>query len=222
MGRRLRCRAVFSFWRRPYDRATALATAEQARLRGRLRKAVKWYRKVLHHDPQDAPVLAKVAPRLARLGRWDESRVAFETSANAFLAKGFAPKAIAVWTVAAQTFPERVEFWERIANEQVIAGRRADAVETLLDGRSRLRRRKQRPIAVLLLRQALELEPGRVDLTLDLADLLRREGVKEEALRLLETALLRVGRGKLRRKVRFMQLRIEPSFRGTLDWAFAR
>jgi hypothetical protein len=31
-----------------------------------------------------------------------------------------------------------------------------------------------------------------------------------------------VGRGKLRRRVRFAQLRVEFTLRGTLDWAFAR
>lgn len=210
------------FWSKPYDRATAMATAEKARARGRVRKAVKWYGKVLEKEPGDAQVRAKIAPLLARVGRWDESRAAFEMAADGFLAKGFTPKAIAVWTLAAHTFPERVEFWERIANQQVISGRRADAVRALLDGRARLRKKKQRPLAVLLLRQALELEPGRVEVTLDLADLLRREGVKDEAMRLLQTALLRVGRGKLRRKVRFAQLRLQPSFRAALQWALAR
>jgi len=207
------------FWRKPYDRATALATAEKARARGSIRKALKWYRKVLDAEPGNAQVRTRIAPLLARLGRWVESRAAFEMAADGFLAQGFVPKAIAVWTLAAHTFPEQVEYWERIANQQVMCGRKADAVRALLDGRARLRKRRQRPMAVLLLRQALELEPGRVEVTLDLADLLRRDGIKDEAKRLLSTALLRVGRGKMRRKVRFAQLRVEPSFRGVLAWA---
>ena len=115
------------FWSRPYDRGTALATAEKARSRGKVRKAVKWYLKVLKNEPADLQTNAKVAPLLARLGRWDESRQRFESAAQGFLAQGFAPKAIAVWTVAAQTFPEHVEYWERIANQLVMAGKRQDA-----------------------------------------------------------------------------------------------
>lgn len=210
------------FWRRPYDRSTAMATAEKARARGSIRKAVKWYRKVLENEPGDAQVRAKIAPLLAHLGRWAESRAAFNLAADHFLAQGFVPKAIAVWTLAARTFPEHVEYWERIADQQLLAGRKADAVRALLDGRSCLRRKKQRPMAVLLLRQALTLEPGRVEATLDLADLLRQDGIKDEARQLLQATLLRVGRGKMRRKVRFAQLRIEPTFRGALDWALAR
>lgn len=210
------------FWRRPYDRSSALATAEQARARGSVRKAVKWYRKVLEKEPDDAQTRTRIAPLLARLGKWKEAREAFDMAAEGFLEKGFAPKAIAVWTLAAQTFPEQVDYWERIANQHVISGHRADAVQALLDGRAQLRKRRQRPLAVLLLRQVLELEPGRVETALDLADLLRRDGVKDEAQRLLSTALLRVGRGRLRRRVRFAQLRLEPTFRGVLDWALAR
>lgn len=210
------------FWRKPYDRATALATADKARSRGRLRKAVRWYLKVLQQDDGDLQVHARLAPLLARLRRWDDSRRSFDKAAEGFLAAGFVPKAIAVWTLAAQTFPEQVEYWERIANEQVMRGKKADAVLALLDGRSRLRRKRQRPLAALLLRQVLEVQPGHIEASLDLADLLRRDGVRDEAKRLLSSLLTRVGRGRMRRRVRFAQWRLEPSFRGAVAWALAR
>src|SRR5438309_3914443 len=197
-------RLLFVFWRRSYDRGKTLAAAEKARSRGRVRKAVRCYLKVLEHDPADHVVRSKVAPLLARVGRWDESRQNFDKAANGYLDAGFTPKAIAVWTVAAQTFPEQVEYWERIANEQVKRGKRQDAVVALLQGRSMLRKKKQRPLAVLLLRQVLELEPGHVDVTLDLADLLRREGTRDEARKLLGQLLVRIGQvRRLRRRVRF-------------------
>ena len=151
------------FWAKAYDRSKTLAAAEKARSRGRVRKAVRCYLKVLEHAPDDHVVRSKVAPLLARAKRWDESRQNFDKAANGYLDAGFVPKAIAVWTVAAQTFPEQVDYWERIANEQVKRGKRQDAVLALLQGRSMLRRKRQRPLAVLLLRQVLELEPGHVD-----------------------------------------------------------
>jgi len=210
------------FWTKPYDRGTAIATADKARSRGRVRKAVRWYRKVLEHDDADLPVHARLAPLLARLGRWDESRKSFDKAAAGFLAAGFAPKAIAVWTVAAQTFPEQVEYWERIANQQVMLGKRADAILALLQGRSMLTKKRQRPLAALLLRQALELQPGHIEASLDLADLLRRDGIRDEAKRLLNSLLIRVGKGRMRRRIRYAQLKLEPSLRGALNWAFAR
>jgi len=210
------------FWRRSYDRRDALAVAEKAKARGSVRKAVRWYRKVLDHDPNDLPVRAKIAPLLARLKRWDEAKSNFDVAAAGFLSAGFVPKAIAVWTVAAQTFPEHVEYWERIANEQVKSGKRQDAVQSLLLGRSMLRHKRQRPLAALLLRQVLALEGTHVDATLDLADLLRRDGIREEARRLLAGLLGVVAGRAQRRRVRFAQFRLEPTFRGAFDWAFAR
>lgn len=210
------------FWQKPYDRNTAIAVAEKARSRGRVRKAVKWYLKVLQKDGADLQVHARVAPLLAKLRRYDEARKSFDKAADGYLAAGFVPKAIALWTVAAQTFPEHVEYWEKIANHQVVQGHRADAVLALLQGRSQLRRKSQRPLAAMLLRQVLELQPGHVEAALDLADLLRLDGIRDEAKRLLQSLLLRVGKGSMRRRVRYAQLRLEPSFRGFLNWAFAR
>jgi tetratricopeptide (TPR) repeat protein len=211
------------FWRKSYDRGKTLAAAEKARSRGRVKKAARCYLTILEHEPNDHVVRSKLAPLLARLGRWDEARQNFDKAAAGYLDAGFAPKAIAVWTVAAQTFPEQVDYWERIANEQVKRGKRQDAVLALLQGRSMLRKRRQRPFAVLLLRQVLELEPSHVDATIDLADQLRKDGTRDEAKRLLAGLLVRIGRVRtLRRRVRFAQFRVEPSIRGVLDWAFAR
>ena len=216
------------FWRRNFDRGKTLAAADKARDRGRVRKAVRGYLKVLEHDPTDHVVRSKLAPLLARVGRWIvEHRALPQTdpfsAAEGYVKVGFAPKAIAVWTVASQTFPEQVDYWERIANEQVKRGKRQDAVLALLEGRSMLRKKRQRPLAVMLLRQVLELEPGHVDATLDLADLLRRDGVRDEARRLLSGLLVRIGKVRsLRRRVRFAQFWVEPSIRGMLDWALAR
>jgi tetratricopeptide (TPR) repeat protein len=211
------------FWAKAYDRSKTLAAAEKARSRGRVRKAVRCYLKVLEHAPDDHVVRSKVAPLLARAKRWDESRQNFDKAASGYLDAGFVPKAIAVWTVAAQTFPEQVDYWERIANEQVKRGKRQDAVLALLQGRSMLRRKRQRPLAVMLLRQTLELEPGHVDATLDLCDLLRRDGNGDEAKRLLAGLLVRIGKVRsLRRRVRFAQFRLDPSLRTALDWIFAR
>jgi tetratricopeptide (TPR) repeat protein len=210
------------FWSRPYDRARALAIAEKARSRGRLRKAVRWYLKVLAQDPGDLQTNAKVAPLLARLRRWTEAQQRFDAAASGFLAAGFSAKAIAVWTVAAHTFPEAVEYRERIADQLVMAGRRQDAILSLLEGRSHLRKRRQRPLAILLLQQVYTLDPGHVSATLDLADLLRREGSRSEARRLLANILAHARVRDLRRRVRFALFRLEPSWRGAVDWALAR
>ena len=57
------------FWAKSYDRAKTLGAADKARSRGRVRKAVRLYLKVLEHAADDLAVRAKVAPLLGRLGR---------------------------------------------------------------------------------------------------------------------------------------------------------
>jgi tetratricopeptide (TPR) repeat protein len=174
-------------WKKIYERATVLDQADRARGRGSIRKAIRGYKTILQHDPADHQVHARVAPLLARTHKWDEARKSFDAAGEGFLKQGFAEKAIAVWTSAAQHFPEDVEYWERIANEQVRRGKRVDAVKALLQGRDRLRARKYRATAVLLLRQVLSIDAFHFEATLDLCSLLSKEGPsgKAESERLL-------------------------------------
>jgi len=207
------------FRRKPFNRTSTLAAANEARGRGRLRKAISGYSEILQNQPNDYQVHARVAPLLAKVRRWEESRKSFNAAADGYLAAGFSDKAIAVWALAAQHFPEDVQFWERIANEQVRRGRKADAVRALLQGRDQLRSRSQRPLAILLLEQVLALDAFNVDATLDLAKLFRLEGKRREAKKLLND-LSRTVQGPKARRVRAAQFRVSPSFRTFFAWVF--
>lgn len=209
------------FRKQPFDRRALLEAADKARGRGSVRKAIALYRRLIEGDPGDHQVHARLAPLLARRREWAEARKSFDLAGDGLLKAGFSDKAIALWTTATQYFPEDMEYWENIANEQVRRGRRADAVNALLGGRARLLGRKQRPTAILLLRQVLALSPIHFEATLDLADLLRREGQKTEALKLLRDLRL-YARGANVRRLRAAQFRIAPSARLALDWLLGR
>jgi tetratricopeptide (TPR) repeat protein len=209
------------FRKKPYDRSTTLAAADKARGRGSIRKAVLAYSQILAQDPEDHQVHARIAPLLAKMRRWKEARASFDAAGQGLLKAGFNDKAIAVWTVAAHHFPEDVEYWERIANENVHRGRKADAIKSLLEGRSMLRTRRQRPLAILLLRQVLSLQPIHFETTLDLARLLSAEGDKAEASKLLEN-LRRYAHGHNVRRLRAAQFRMAPGFRAAIAWIAGR
>jgi tetratricopeptide (TPR) repeat protein len=210
-------------WRKAYDRTTVLDQADRARGRGSIRKAIRLYATILKNDPADHQVHARVAPLFAKTRRWDEARKSFDGAAAGYMKQGFVDKAIAVWTVAAQHFPEDVEYWERIANEQLRRGKRADAVNALMEGRSQLRTKGQRPLAVLLLRQVLAVDAFHFEATLDLCSLLKRDGAggKAEAERLLRCLERWVTHRAMRRKLRMAQLRLAPSFKRAVAWAMA-
>jgi tetratricopeptide (TPR) repeat protein len=210
-------------WKKVYDRTTVLDKADRARGRGSVRKAIRGYTTILQNDPTDHQVHARVAPLLARTRRWDDARKSFDAAGAGFLKQGFADKAIAVWTSAAQHFPEDVEYWERIANEQLRRGRRADAVNALLQGRLQFRARRQRATAVMLLRQVLAVDAFHFEGTIDLCSLLSKEGAggKAEAERLLRCLERWVTQRTLRRRLRLAQLRLAPSFQRAMAWATA-
>jgi Tfp pilus assembly protein PilF len=208
-------------WRKTYDRAAVLDQADKARGRGSVRKAIKGYTTILKHDPADHQVHARVAPLFARTKRWDEARKSFDAAAQGFVKQGFVDKAIAVWKVAAHTFPEDVEYWERVANEQVKRGRKADAVNSLLEGREQLRGKRQRPFAELLLRQVLTLDAFHFEATLDLCSLIGGEGGLAEAERLLRGLERWVKSRSMRRRLRFAQLKLAPSFKRFMAWILA-
>ncbi len=84
-------------------------------------------------------------------------------------------------------------------------GRKTDAVESLLEGRKHLRRRRDRPSAMRLLSRARQIDPGHVDVGLDLASLWHKTGDRRGAMRLLEE-LVRVSHRSQRRRVRWAQL----------------
>jgi len=201
---------------RPYDRTEVLGAADRARSRGNLRQAVAGYRRVLEADPGDAAVHAKLAPLLARRGEGDASLTSFRAAAKGQLDAGFADRAVAVYSQAVTFFPEEASLWDAMARVQLGKGRRAEAVRALLDG-GRALARTVRPKAIALLRQALEIEPAHLEVSLVLAGALAGYGGRAEAVELLER-LLPDQRGAARRRVRRAVARISPTPRNLWRW----
>jgi tetratricopeptide (TPR) repeat protein len=200
------------FWRKKaYDRTELLAAADRARAQGRRRRAIRGYRKVLEADPLDHVVHGKLAPVLAQMKRRGEALASFELAAQGQLKAGFTDRALAMYVQAASHFPEEASLWEEIARLEHMRGRRADAVQALIEGGRELGRRAElRPIGVRLLKSALDLEPWHPPATMALARLLVKERERGEALALLEDLAQRV-RGPARRRARGAILRLAPT-----------
>ncbi len=213
-----------AFWRKkPYDRTQTLAQAEKARGQGRTDKAIKLYRAVLAKEPNDAVVHGKIAPLLARRKKLrGEALASFRLAAQGQLKAGFTDRAIALYVQAAALFPLETELWEEIARLDQVRGRRADAIDALMEGAGHLGKTKPtRPEAARLLRKALEMEPWHLEATLRLARRLAKDREKEEALALLEDIAGRV-RGRGRRRVRRAIFRISPNPANAWRWLARR
>ncbi|MGH7351296.1 MAG: tetratricopeptide repeat protein [Candidatus Methylomirabilales bacterium] len=203
-----------------YDRFALLAAAEKARAKGKVRKAITAYRKVLEVDPSDHETHGKLAPLLAERRQLAEAWKSFVVAGEGYLRDMHEDKALSIYMQAARYLPHQIEVWKSIARLQVGRGRPPDAVKALLDGSRHFRRRNDRSQAIRLLRLAGEIEPWHFEATYTLARMLIKVGERREAWQLLESLAERV-KGRNRRRACATLFRMSPSFVGAWRWVRA-
>jgi tetratricopeptide (TPR) repeat protein len=201
----------------PLSRSELISDADKARAKGKLKKAIAGYRKALELEPGDPVVHGKLAPLLARAKQSEAALESFHAAARGHLDKGFADKALAVYTQAADTFPYHVSLWQQLSQLNLTKGRRADAVRVLLRGRLYFRRKNERREAVTLLKEALALDGELFEPRLDLARLLAMQGQRAEALALLEP-MVKGLEGRALRRVRWTLARVSPGVGAWWRW----
>jgi len=202
---------------RPYNRSETLERAEKARAKGKRKKAIAEYRKVLAQDPADATVHHKIAPLLAQTGHREAALKSFQAAAEGHLKQGFADRAISVYSQATAFFPANEALWNELARLHRERSRKADAVRVYLEAHRHFRTSGQRPKAIGFLRSALELEPIHVDASVSLARLLKKDGKNEDARRVLDQLASQV-RGPALKRVRKAQFGIAPGPSTLFRW----
>lgn len=205
------------FGRPRYDRREALEAAAREALRGRRRRAIVLYRSVLVAEPANLEVHRQLAPLLADDGQLFDAWLSFRAVARAHERVKEYDRALAVLREAAERLPEKLDAWLAVARLERRLGHPKAAIQALLAGRRHQKRRRQRPAAIFLLREALSHAPWRPDLVIDLAELLARSGRKAEATLWLEGLAERSGNAQ-RRRVRGAQLRLAPSLAHAWLW----
>jgi tetratricopeptide (TPR) repeat protein len=203
-------------WGRPqYDRRQVLEQAAADAARGRRRRAIEGYRRVLVNEPANPELHQRLAPLLAKDGQAFDAWLSFRTVAQAHLRHKKLREARDVWRQAAEALPDRVDAWLAVARAERRLGHDDAALHALLAGRRRMRRRRAE--AIHLLRQAHELRPWDPDVVIDLARLLARSRQRAEAEALLEE-LARRSPVRVRRRVRRVHWRIAPSLGTAWLW----
>jgi len=201
---------------RSYDRARILAGAERARRRGRARKAIALYQRVLDQEPENPDLYRKVAPLLVRRRELEEAWKHYRVAAELLVERGFEAQASGVLREAAENLPDRVDVWIELAERICVRDRPIDARLVLIEGRRHFRGRRRRSEAIALLRRAYVLDPNDVPTGLDLAQQLRRQGERAQAERLLvRLADAHPGR---QRRLRFEIFRIARDAASLLAW----
>jgi tetratricopeptide (TPR) repeat protein len=204
----------------PYDRKRMLERAIALESGWRWRKALALYRQILAAEPGCVEIHARTAPLLARSGRTFESWESFQIAAAALRKLGDEANERKTLRAAVRALPTCADACRALARVDRARDRSAAALRILQNGSERMSRRGKRGEAIVLLRDAREIDVWNPGVVLALSRLLKRDGQSAEALFLLDQLEDRVGEEE-QRAIRFLQWRIEPSLRHTWRWLTA-
>jgi tetratricopeptide (TPR) repeat protein len=203
--------------RTSYDRKRILEEAERMRAKGRSRRAIALYRRVLAAEPRNIDLHYKIAPLLAKTGQRFDAWRSFQQAASACASNGQNDKALSIYREAARLLRHQFEAWMAVARLELRLGDKRRARESLLEGRRQMKGRGRRAEAIALLRAAREMEAWHPDTVLALAALLGKSRQGDEARWLLDELAERV-QGRALARVRARQWRMEPSLRHSWYW----
>lgn len=200
-----------------YDRSRLLRNAAGARKKGRRKKAIELYRKVLAVEPDDVQVHRKIAPLLAETKQRDDAWKSYQHASGRLRSQGHVDQAIGVLREAARHLADEPELWHALSRLELERDRRPDAVSTLLEGARHFRSRRSRDTALSLVQAARKIDPDGFEPNLALGRLLARAGARDRAKRLLEGLAIR-SRGAQRRQVRALLFRLSPTPSAAWRW----
>ncbi len=198
------------FSRKAYSRRDSLTAASEAQKKGKQKKAIAEYKKVLENDGPDPMIHHKLAMALAESRKLPEAKESFMIAARAYEEKGFVDKALAVYLTASHYLPTDLELWEWIAETQLSKERHADAIKALMDARKHFRKKRQRDQLIRLLERAREIEPWHFEATFDHALVVKQMGDRERCRDMLEGLATR-NVGRPLRRARGALFRMSPN-----------
>ena len=167
--------------RADYDRTGILRKAEGFRSRGRVRKAIREYEKVLAVDPQDIEVHTKVAQLYIRAGRKDQAKASLKRVIQWNESEGFLDKAIAMLRVAQGVDRRDLDVYLHLAELYLGKGVKGDALRLLEGARKAFRRKPFRKEAIAVEEKILSFAPDDFPAQVSCVRLLWRAGRRYEA-----------------------------------------
>ncbi len=209
----LRAMAVFGE-AASYDRSEIFRKAEEYRLRGRIRKAIREYERVLAVDPQDIEVHSRVAPLYIKAGRKGPAKASLWRTIAYYEKLGFADKSIAMLRLALTVDPGDLSAYLRLADLHLDKAHTVDALKVLEEARRAFRSRRFLRQATAVENKILTFAPDDFRAQVSLVRLLWRAGKRREAgerLWRMESDWARRRNRKRWRKTRRLMCRHAPS-----------
>lgn len=193
-----------------YDRRQILANAAAMQGKGKAKKALAEYQRVLEMEPENAGLLMKIAVLFAETKQPDPAWRSFVRAAELFRKDGMVEKWSSVWSQAVLYFPRSADAWLALAQAKSERGVPADGAAALLTGSRNFKRRKDREGRVRLLAEAFGYTPYAYDVTMEYAAAMVANRERTEAVEMLEELADRTTGSRLR-KIRGRLFRLRPT-----------
>jgi len=197
-----------------YDRGEILRIAEKHRSRGRIRKAIREYEKILSVDRRDIDVHMKVAPLYIRVGRKEQAKDSLRQVISWYEKLGFNEKAIAMLRLTLTVDRRNLRAYLHLAALYLGKDHAGDARNVLDAARKAFRGKRYRKEALAVEEKILSLAPDDFPTQVSLVRLLWKTGKRQEMLdrlQRMEEQWARRGNKKNWRKTRLLLCRYSPS-----------
>src|SRR6185503_10184758 len=179
-----------------FEKAKVIKAAEKFLSQGKISAAIKEYRQIMQHDPDDLTTLNMLGDLLARSGEKDEAANCFLRIAEHYRDREFRLKAIAMYKKVEKLKPRDPSIARQLGDLYAAHGLVADARAQYLVVADASTRSGHTRETLKVLHTIADLDPQNTEIRLKLAEGYLKEGMEVEAglafrdaaARLLETA----------------------------------
>ena len=164
-----------------FDKTKVVRAAEKYLAQGKIPAAIKEYRQIVDHDPDDFTALNMLGDLYVRTDKKKEAIACFARIAEHYREQGFDLKAIAMYKKIDRLNPGTPEIASKLATLYEGQGLVVDARAQYLVVADVYTRSGQTKKALEVLRKIADLDPHNTDIRLKLADGYLRENFRNEA-----------------------------------------
>jgi pilus assembly protein FimV len=164
------------------DKRKILELARKLAQKNAKDKALAEYQKLLKLDPKDAKLRLEVGDAHRRWGQVDEAVDTYKRVAEQYMVEGFDARAVAVFKQILNLDPDRLDAYAPLAELYERMGLQAEALAALQTAADGYHRQGKKSEALDLLRKMANADPANTRSRIKVADLLRQEGKKEDAI----------------------------------------
>lgn len=159
-----------------------LEAARKLAQKGAKDKALKEYQKLVKLDPRDAKLRLEIGDAHRRWGQVEEAIETYTKVADQYTKEGFDARAVAVFKQILNLDPNRFESYQPLAELYERMGLTAEAIHALQTAADGFHRQGDKREALDLLRKMATIDPTNTTSRIKVAELLRQEGLGEEAI----------------------------------------